>query len=111
MKAVSLLLFFSLNAAIAQPPAAWTPEYSLQVQIVSAVTPSPDGKVVAWAQSKTRVDAEHSEQISQIFVSRGEKGASSPAFSPDRSYVYFTYDLSRAEVYSRCRLASLGLGG
>jgi Tol biopolymer transport system component len=51
------------------------------------------------------VDAEHSEQISQIFISRadgshrfqltrGEKGATSPQFSPDGRYVYFTSDRS-----------------
>jgi Tol biopolymer transport system component len=104
MKAASLLLF-SLSAAIAQPPSTWTPEYSMQVQIVSTVVPSPDGQSVAWAQSKPRVDAEHSEQISQIFIARadgshrlqltrGEKGASSPAFAPDGRYVYFTSDRS-----------------
>jgi dipeptidyl aminopeptidase/acylaminoacyl peptidase len=105
MKAVSLFLFFCLTAAVAQPPTAWTPEYSLQVQNVSAVVPSPDGQVVAWVQSKPRVDGEHSEQISQIFIARadgshrfqltrGEKGASSPAFAPDGRYVYFTSDRS-----------------
>src|SRR5207245_8731869 len=46
-------------------------------------------------------DGENSEQISQIFIARadgshrlqltrGEKGASSPAFSSDGRYVYFT---------------------
>src|SRR5207249_3470596 len=101
MKAVLALLFLALAAAIAQSPTAWTPEYSLQVQNVSEVVPSPDGEVVAYAQSKPKVDGEHSEQISQIFIARadgsrrlqltrGEKGASSPAFTQDGRYVYFT---------------------
>src|SRR5882724_2886761 len=100
MKAASLLIV-ALTATLAQPPSAWTPEYSLQVQTVSAVVPSPDGQMVAYAQSKPKVDGEHSEQISQIFIARadgsrrlqltrGEKGASSPAFAPDGRYVYFT---------------------
>src|SRR6266581_9690982 len=99
MKSISLLLF--LTSAVAQSPTAWTPEYSLQVQNVSAVVPSPDGQVVAYAQSKPKVDGEHSEQISQIFIARAdgshrlqltrdEKGASSPAFTQDGRYVYFT---------------------
>src|SRR5262247_2145046 len=98
MKAATLLFFVALAAILAQPPAAWTPEYSLQVQSVSAVAPSPDGKLVAYAQSKPKVDGEHSEQISQIFLARadgsrrlqltrGEKGAGSPAFTPDGRYV------------------------
>jgi dipeptidyl aminopeptidase/acylaminoacyl peptidase len=99
MKAASPLLFVALT--FAQSPTAWTPEYSLQVQTVSSVVPSPDGKLVAYTQSKAKVDGEHSEQVSQIFLARadgsrrlqltrGEKGAGSPAFAPDGRYVYFT---------------------
>src|SRR5229473_1155864 len=72
MKAASLFLIFLLTAAIAQPPGAWTPEYSLQVQNVSGVVPSPDGQTVAWVQTKPKIDAEHSEQISQIFIARAD---------------------------------------
>src|SRR5260370_20200218 len=103
MKSTSL--FLALTAAVAQSPTSWTPEYSLQVQNVSAVVPSPDGQVVAYTQSKPKVDGEHSEQISQIFIARSdgsrrlqltryEKGASSPAFAPDGRYVYFTSERS-----------------
>src|SRR5438552_9096615 len=99
MKSTSLLLF--LTAAVAQSPTSWTPEYSLQVQNVTAVVPSPDGQVVAYVQSKPKVEGEHSEQISQIYIARSdgsrrlqltrdEKGANAPAFSPDGRYVYFT---------------------
>ena len=104
MKVASLFFFFLLTVLVAQPT-AWTPEYSLKVQNVSGVIPSPDGQTVAWVQTKPKVDAEHSEQISQIFIARadgshrlqltrGEKGASSPAFAPDGRYVYFTSDRS-----------------
>src|SRR5262249_39749909 len=105
MKAAFLLSFVALTATLAQPPGAWTPEYSLKVQNVLAVVPSPDGQSVAYTQSKPNVDGDHSELISQIFIARadgsrrlqltrGEKGASSPAFSPDGRYVYFTSDRS-----------------
>src|SRR5882724_565235 len=105
MKSASLFLLLALTSAVAQSPTSWTPEYSLQVQSVSAVVPSPDGQVVAYVQSKPNVEGEHSEQISQIFIARSdgsrrlqltrnEKGASAPAFTPDGRYVYFTSDRS-----------------
>src|SRR6266481_5109441 len=101
MKSASLFLLLALTSAVAQSPTSWTPEYSLQVQNVSAVVPSPDGQVVAYVQSKPNVEGEHSEQVSQIFIARSdgsrriqltrdEKGASTPAFAQDGRYVYFT---------------------
>src|SRR5260370_33817294 len=98
MKAASLSLVLLLTAAIAHPPTAWTPDYSLQVQNVSGVIPSPGGQIDAWVQTKPKVDAEHSEQISQSFIaradgshlrqlSRGAQWANSPQFSPDGRHV------------------------
>jgi dipeptidyl aminopeptidase/acylaminoacyl peptidase len=95
--------FFSLAlaaAAIAQPPSAWTPEYSMQFKTIGAVLPSPDGSKVAWTQTQAVMDPEHSEMLTQIFLAnadgshriqltRGEKSSSSPSFSPDGRMVYF----------------------
>ena len=88
-----------------QAPAAWTPEISMQVQPIGDVTPSPDGKLVAYTQSHAVLEPEKSEVDTQIFLAaadgshrtqltRGEKSATSPEFSPDGRYVYFSSERS-----------------
>jgi dipeptidyl aminopeptidase/acylaminoacyl peptidase len=100
-------LFALLLAATAwcQAPAAWTPEISMQVRPVADVVPSPDGRLVAYTQSRAVVQTEKSEVDAQIFLAhadgshcvqltRGEKSASSPSFSPDGRFVYFSTERS-----------------
>lgn len=110
MKPRLLKLFPALLAAAAwcqtpTAPAAWTPEISIQVQHVGEVVPSPDGKLVAYTQSRAVAETEKSEVITQIFLAaadgshrtqltRGEKSATSPVFSPDGRYVYFSSERS-----------------
>lgn len=87
--------------APAQTPLEWTPELSMRMQNVGPVVPSPDGTMAAWTQSAARMDGENSEWVSQIWLgktdgsrrvqlTRGEKGAGAPSFSPDGRFVYFT---------------------
>lgn len=89
----------------AQAPKAWTPELQMQVATIGAVVPSPDGKLVAYTETRAVMEAEKSEMVSQIFLAaadgsrrvqltRGEKGASAPAFSPDGRFVYFLSERS-----------------
>ena len=84
----------------AQAPTAWTPELTFQVQSVGEVTPSPDGRLVAYTQTRAVMEIEKSETLTQIFLARsdgsrqvqltrGEKSAASPSFSPDGRLVYF----------------------
>jgi len=95
-----LLLFFAA-VALAQSPGGWTPELAMQTRSIGEVVPSPDGSRVAWVQSEAVMEPDRSETVSQIFLAnadgsrrmqltRGEKGATSPAFSPDGRYLYFT---------------------
>ena len=73
----------------------------MQVQTLASVVPSPDGKRVAWTQSKAAMTGEQSEWVSQIYLAgadgagriqltRHEKGARSPLFSPDGRFLYFS---------------------
>jgi dipeptidyl aminopeptidase/acylaminoacyl peptidase len=83
------------------PPAEWTPEFAMQFQAVSSVVPSPDGKWVAWVQTKPVMETERSEQVSQVWIgaadgsrrfqlTRAEAGASAPAWDREGKYVLFT---------------------
>jgi dipeptidyl aminopeptidase/acylaminoacyl peptidase len=89
----------------ATAPIGWTPELSMHVQPVGDVVPSPDGKLVAYTQSRAVMETEKSEVDTQIFLAaadgshrtqltRGEKSATAPEFSPDGRYVYFSSERS-----------------
>jgi dipeptidyl aminopeptidase/acylaminoacyl peptidase len=104
MKTVAIALVLAA-AAWCQAPAAWTPETSMQVRPVSDVVPSPDGKLVAYIESRAVMETEKSAVDAQIFLAhadgshcvqltRGEKSASSPSFSPDGQFVYFSTERS-----------------
>jgi dipeptidyl aminopeptidase/acylaminoacyl peptidase len=97
------LLFLLTLAAFAQPPSGWTPELSIQVKTIGDVVPSPDGARVAWTQTQAIVEPERSEMVTQVLLAnadgshriqltRGEKSANMPSFSPDGRYVYFATD-------------------
>ena len=102
---VGLVTVLLAAAAHAQTPAAWTPELSLDVRSIADVVPSPDGKLVAYAQSRAVVETDKSEVDTQVFLARadgsfrvqltrGDKSASAPSFSPDGRYVYFSSERS-----------------
>ncbi len=98
----------SIAAAViasAQAPTAWTPELSMQLKNVGAVMPSPDGKLVVYTQTQAVMEGEKSEMLTHVFIAkadgshrmqltRGEKSATAPEFSPDGKYVYFRSDRS-----------------
>ena len=112
-RALPLFLSLGIFAIVLRPgiPTAWTPEFSMQVQTIASVVPSPDGQWVAYTQSQPIVEAERSETVSQIYLARqdrsrrfqltrGEHGSTNPAFSPDGRYVYFASDRSeKSNVY------------
>ena len=115
MKRLVLLLLLSFPVR-PEVSAAWTPEFSLRFETIGAVAPSPDGQWVAYTQSKPIIAAERSEWVSQIFVARvrngsrrfqltrGDAGASAPAFSPDGYWVYFLSERSGKTQLYRIRI-------
>src|SRR6516225_6325343 len=96
-----LSLMIATAAQAADPkPAAWTPEMMLKAKGVAEPAVSPDGKRVAFSVSTPSLDGEHSEWLSQIYVStpgaahpaqltRGDKSATNPAWSPDGQWIAF----------------------
>jgi len=105
MRLLASLLSFCLASLWAQTPTAWTPELSMEVRSVGSVVPSPDGRLVAYTQTRAVMEAEKSEQLTHVFLARadgsrrlqltqGEKSATSPRYSPDGRFVYFLSDRS-----------------
>ncbi len=79
----------------------WTPALSMRFAQISGLAVSPDGENVAYVVREPLMEAEQSEFRSHIWLvsrdgtrnvqfTRGEKSASSPAFSPDGEWLAFT---------------------
>ncbi|MGH9338895.1 MAG: S9 family peptidase [Acidobacteriota bacterium] len=87
-------------SAGAQALGGWTPEISMQVRSVREVVPSPDGRLVAYTQTRTVFNGPNPKSAVNIFLARAdgsqriqltrrESGASSSSFSPDGRFVFF----------------------
>jgi len=89
----------------------------MQFKTVGGVVPSADGSRVAWTQTQPVMDAEHSENLTHIFIAnadgshrlqltRGEQSCTAPAFSPDGRYVYF-----RSARSAKMNVYRIGISG
>ncbi|MBI4906453.1 MAG: S9 family peptidase [Acidobacteria bacterium] len=99
--AVALLAFAPV--VWAQADALWTVETSMKVQKVAEVAPSADRRIAAWTQTKAVIENEKSENLTHIYLwrggkatqlTRGEKSAQDPSFTPDGKWLLFTSDRS-----------------
>jgi dipeptidyl aminopeptidase/acylaminoacyl peptidase len=98
-----LLLLFaaSLSLGRAGSGSLWTPEHSLRIQRIGSVTPSPDGSMAVWTQTRAITEADKSEYLTHIYLyrdgrpqqlTRGDKSAESPQFTPDGKWLLFLSD-------------------
>ena len=78
----------------------WTPDLMMKVKRAGPVVPSPDGTRAAFVVAEAIAEGEKSEFLSQIHVAasdgsgayqltRGEKSATSPRWSPDGQSIAF----------------------
>ncbi|MBK5293274.1 MAG: S9 family peptidase [Acidobacteriia bacterium] len=112
---VAVLCTVILACAFAQETKSWTPAYQMKFRGVAEVTPSPDGKRVLWTETVAITEGEKSENLTHVFVAladgagrlqltRGEKSATSPRFSPDGRWVFFASERSGKRNLFRIRL-------
>jgi dipeptidyl aminopeptidase/acylaminoacyl peptidase len=132
---VKTLLLLIPAALLAQ----WTPELSMKVRTVSAVVPSPNGRLAVWTETWPVMDGEKSESVTHVFLAqtggvqtsgvqtsgvqtsggqtsgvqtkgggsgrlqltRGEKSANAPSFSPDSAWVFFASERSGKRILYR----------
>ena len=105
------------SASAAEAPQQWTPEVSMKVHNVTEVLPSADGSAVVWTESTAVMSTEKSEINTQLFfaqsdgshrlqLTRGEKSAKAPEFSPDGAFVYFS-----SERYGKGNLFRIAVDG
>ncbi|MBP1605792.1 MAG: putative secreted peptidase [Acidobacteria bacterium] len=78
----------------------WTPELQMTIKRVTSVVPSPDGAQVAFVVAEAVMAGERSEWLSHVHVAaadgsgsrqltRGEKSATGPRWSPDGAWLGF----------------------
>jgi dipeptidyl aminopeptidase/acylaminoacyl peptidase len=98
---VSVALLASGVSAQEAGSLRWTPEKSMEFDVVQQTAIAPDGSRVAYVVRVPLIEGEQSEYLSHIWLvdadgtnavqfTRGEESATSPAFSPDGRWLAFT---------------------
>ena len=79
----------------------WSPEQSIKMKNISAAVASPDGSRVLYTVREAAMTDDRSEFINQVWVcnadgsghlqlTRGDKNAANPGWSPDGKWISFT---------------------
>lgn len=96
MQAVTFLPLVLAVSALAQAPARWTPELSMQVRHIGEVAPSPDGSLAAYTQAWVLMEGEASRWVTEIFLARYDGSrrtqlgrGSGLAFSPEGRFLFY----------------------
>lgn len=97
---VLIAIVLLMGAAAGGADRGWTTDMIMKVKRVGPVVPSPDGTRAAFVVSEAVIEGEKSEWLSQVHVAtadgsravqltRGEKSATQPRWSPDGHWIAF----------------------
>jgi dipeptidyl aminopeptidase/acylaminoacyl peptidase len=105
-------LALSATQAFAQQPAGWTPDLMMRVRPLGVVRVSPDGRQVLYTVREAVMTADKSEFLTHVWIAnadgsesrqltRGEKSATEPRWSPDgRSVAFVSSRSGKANVWT-----------
>lgn len=95
-----------------EAPARWTPAKSMEFLQIQGMAVSPDGSRIAYVVRTPVLEGEKSEYLSHIWLvnadgsgarqfTRGDRSATSPAFSPDGRWLAFSSSRSgKSQVWA-----------
>ncbi len=97
---IAVAIAFVTPALQGADEGGWTVETMMKVRRVTAVTPSPDSRHVAFVAADAVMEGEKSEWLSQLHLAcggrsgsrqltRGDKSATAPKWSPDGKWIGF----------------------
>lgn len=105
------LTILLLAALLAAAQTSWTPELQMKARTVDDVIPSPDGQWAVWTQTESIIETEKSENRTHLWLgradgsrrfqlTRGDKSANTPTWSPHGKSLYFASDRSgKKQIY------------
>ena len=120
MQKISIWLFFIAVSSWADDADRWTPAEMMKGRTIGVVAPSPDGKRVAWSESRAVMTEDLSVYQDILFCANtdgsdrrrmtfGRYSAANPRWSPDGDWIAFTY--TAADEKNNLRSCVVTAGG
>ena len=119
---LAALAAFASTADAQDGALRWTPEKSMEFDVVQQTAIAPDGSRVAYVVRVPLIEGEQSEYLSHIWLvdsngqnavqfTRGDESATSPSFSPDGRWLAFTTQRDTGEEETATQVWAISVAG